>query len=145
MSRKLNVAACALALPALASCTASPSANVNPPKPPVDPTPIIGTWCSNNDKRYTISPERFDSRDMQCTVMKLDNYKGTFTLNLVCGSNAQQVSENVTITPIGDALEIVFLSKGVRHTRVNRCGPSPSAPVVAPVQSEPALPLPPVQ
>jgi hypothetical protein len=133
MSRKLNVAACALALPALASCTASPSANVNPPKPPVDPTPIIGTWCSNNDKRYTISPERFDSRDMQCTVMKLDNYKGTFTLNLVCGSNAQQVSE------------IVFLSKGVRHTRVNRCGPSPSAPVVAPVQSEPALPLPPVQ
>jgi len=145
MSRKLNVAACALALPALASCTASPSANVTPPKPPVDPAPISGTWCSNNDKRFTISSERFDSRDMQCTVMKLDNYKGTFTLNLVCGSDAQQVSENITITPIGEALEIVFLSKGVRRTRVNRCGPAPSAAVVTTTQSEPAPSLPPVQ
>ncbi len=144
MSRKLNVAACAMALCALASCT-SPSANVNPPKPPVDPTPIIGTWCSNNDKRFTISQERFDSRDMQCTVMKLDNYKGTFTLNLVCDSDQQQASENVTITPIGDAVEIVFLSKGVRHTRANRCGPAPSAPVATPAPSEPSPPSPVVQ
>ncbi|MBJ6131564.1 hypothetical protein JAU75_01795 [Ochrobactrum sp. Q0168] len=144
MSRKLNVAACVLALSALASCT-SPSANVNPPKPPVDPTAIMGTWCSNNDKRFTISRERFDSRDMQCTVMKLDNYKGTFTLNLVCDSDHQQASENVTVTPIGDAVEIVFLSKGVRHPRANRCGPASSAPVAAPAPSEPSPPSPVVQ
>ncbi len=101
---------------------ARPSASAAPAKPPVDPTPITGTWCSSDGQRFSISGERFDSSDSQCSVTRMNNYEGTFTVALSCTANGQQSNQNITISPVGQTLHISFLSQGGKRAVVSRCG-----------------------
>ncbi|ERL99540.1 hypothetical protein Q644_10425 [Brucella intermedia 229E] len=124
--QKSGLLALVLAATALAACsetTPGPSASASPPaRPPVDPTPpITGNWCSPDGQRFAISGERFDSRDGQCSVTRMNNYEGTFTVSMSCTANGQQSKENITISPVGQTLHISFLSMGGKRAVVNRC------------------------
>ena len=122
--QKSGLLALALAVTALTACsetTSSPSASATPAKPPVDPTPIAGNWCSPDGQRFAISGERFDSRDSQCSVTRMNNYEGTFTVSMSCTANGQQSKENITISPVGQTLHISFLSMGGKRAVVSRC------------------------
>lgn len=122
--QKSGLLALALAVMALTACsetTPGPSASATPAKPPVDPTPITGNWCSPDRQRFAISGERFDSRDSQCSVTRMNNYEGTFTVSMSCNANGQQSKENITISPVGQTLHISFLSMGGKRAVVSRC------------------------
>jgi len=122
--QKSGLLALVLAATALAACsetTPGPSASTSPARPPVDPTPITGNWCSPDGQRFAISGERFDSRDGQCSVTRMNNYEGTFTVSMSCTANGQQSKENITISPVGQTLHISFLSMGGKRAVVSRC------------------------
>ncbi|MBQ0710188.1 hypothetical protein [Ochrobactrum sp. AP1BH01-1] len=122
--QKSGLLALALAVMALTACsetTPGPSASATPAKPPVDPTPITGNWCSPDGQRFAIFGERFDSRDSQCSVTRMNNYEGTFTVSMSCNANGQQSKENITISPVGQTLHISFLSMGGKRAVVSRC------------------------
>ncbi|MBN9047229.1 MAG: hypothetical protein J0H18_16410 [Rhizobiales bacterium] len=120
--RKIGMVALALIFPALSACTDSaPSANANPPKPPVDPTPIVGNWCSGGT-HYSVTKDSFSSPNAQCSITHLGNFEGTFMASLSCNRQGQQSNENITMTPVGKALQISFLTGTVRHTTASRCG-----------------------
>lgn len=111
------------ALAALAACsetTSKPKVAANPPAPPVDASPITGNWCSPEGGRFSISQTRFDSRDDNCAIARLNNYEGTFTASLSC-EGGQTTSENITISPVGNGLHITFLSRGGRRAIVSPC------------------------
>ncbi len=121
---KPGLLALALAVTALMACsetTPRPTASATPVKPSVDPTPITGDWCSSDGQRFSISGERFDSRDSQCSITRMNNYEGTFTVSMSCTANGQQSNENITISPVGQSLHISFLSMGGKRAVVSRC------------------------
>ncbi len=140
MLRVSSVAPLLIVISALSACTGStsaPSASVTQPKPPVDPTPIIGSWCSNSGQRFTVTREQFKQPRVDCDITKLNNYEGTYTLGLVCTRDGVQSSDNITITPVDNAVLISFLTKGIRTIKAHRCGgaapwseapPTPSSP-----------------
>jgi len=122
--QKPGLLALALVVTALTACsetTPGPSASAALAKPPVDPTPITGNWCSSDGQRFSISGERFDSRDSQCSVTRMNNYEGTYTVAMSCTANGQQSNENITISPVGQSLHISFLSLGGKRAVVSRC------------------------
>lgn len=121
---KPGLLALALAVTALTACsetTPRPTASATPVKPSLDPTPITGNWCSSDGQRFSISGERFDSRDSQCSITRMNNYEGTFTVSMSCTANGQQSNENITISPVGQSLHISFLSMGGKRAVVSRC------------------------
>ena len=98
--QKSGLLALVLAATALTACsetTPGPSASASPARPPVDPAPITGNWCSPDGQRFAISGERFDSRDSQCSVTRMNNYEGTCTVPMSCTANGQQSKGNITI------------------------------------------------
>ncbi|NKB95985.1 hypothetical protein HED48_13850 [Ochrobactrum intermedium] len=122
--QKSGLLALVLAATALAACSENDARSFGkrlPARPPVDPTPITGNWCSPDGQRFAISGERFDSRDGQCSVTRMNNYEGTFTVSMSCTANGQQSKENITISPVGQTLHISFLSMGGKRAVVNRC------------------------
>lgn len=122
---KPKLAALALVFPLLAACSETGSQKVAatpPPPPPVDATPITGTWCSPAGGRFSISQDRFDSRENKCAITRLNNFQGTFTASLACEGEGQTSEEDVTISPVGKSLHITFLSRAGKRAIVTPCG-----------------------
>ncbi|GHC70528.1 hypothetical protein [Limoniibacter endophyticus] len=108
----LIVSACSPSQPDAGGTT---SAAASPPAPPVDVTPISGTWCASDGDRYVIDRNRFDSNSRQCSVRRVNNYSGTYALQLDCNGN----NEGVTLTPTGNQMLVTFLNN-VGHRPVLR-------------------------
>jgi len=123
MTPKTKFFALALSFPLLCACSETGVRTVaqTPPPPPVDATPIAGNWCSAEGGRFSISQDRFDSRENRCAVTKLSNYQGTFSASLACESEGQTAQEDVTISPVGKQLHITFLSRAGQRAVVNPC------------------------
>jgi len=121
---KTKLAALALLFPLLAACSETgpkPQAATPPPPPPADATRITGNWCSPAGGRFSISQDRFDSRENKCAITRLANYEGTYTASLACEGEGQTSQEDVTISPVGKSLHITFLSRAGKRAIVNPC------------------------
>ncbi len=128
MLRGLSIAVFSLSLSLLSACGGN-SEVASMSDTPADPTPIIGKWCVNNGKTFTISPTQLRYPDLDCDVMSIHNVNGTYTLALVCTRGGVQASENATITFVGETMQLTFLSKGMKTILANRCGVATSVPV----------------
>ncbi len=132
MLRGLSIAVFGLTLSLLSACggkTEVASVSDTAQEAPADPTPIIGKWCVNNGKTFTISATQLRYPELDCDVMSIHNIKGTYTLALVCTRNGVPASENATINFVGEAIQLTLLSKGMKTIIANRCGEAKSAPV----------------
>lgn len=132
MLRGLSIVVFSLSLSLLSACggnTEVASMSDTALQAPADPAPIIGKWCVNNGKTFTISPTQLRYPDLDCDVMSIHNINGTYTLALICTRDSVQASENATITFVGEAMQLTFLSKGMKTILANRCGGVTSVPV----------------
>lgn len=137
MLRGLSIAVFGLSLSLLSACGGKSnvaSMSETAQQMPTDPTPITGKWCVNNGKTFTISATQLRYPELDCDVMSIHNIKGTYTLALVCTRDGVPASENATITFVGEAMQLTFLSKGMKTIIANRCGEAKSAPVAPSTQ-----------
>lgn len=114
LTAALAVSACSPSQPDVGS-GAQPRTSATPSAAPTDVTPISGTWCASDGDRYVIDRSRFDSNSRQCSVRQVNNYSGTYSLQINC--NGQ--NEGVTLTPTGNQMLVTFLNN-VGHRPVLR-------------------------